>query len=74
MDTCSWKISVESVPDDEEYGSAIVDQSGRRSVSRSNSGDRGVWDVSVETEDGEQSASWGFVTFSGRPTSEVVFR
>ncbi|ACV48615.1 MULTISPECIES: hypothetical protein [Halomicrobium] len=60
-DTCSWKIPVESVTPDEAFTTAIVDHV-RATI-------EGVWQVTVETDGGERTATRGFVTFGGVPMS-----
>ncbi|NLV10828.1 hypothetical protein GOC74_12925 [Halomicrobium mukohataei] len=69
-DTCSWKLPVESVAPDEEFTTAIVDhvratigfEIGLTAI-------EGIWQVTVETDDGEQTATRGFVTVRGVPLS-----
>ncbi|WP_018258470.1 hypothetical protein [Halomicrobium katesii] len=53
-DTCSWKIPVESVTPDEAFTTAI----------------EGVWQITVETDDGERTA--GIRHLRRRPRVESV--
>lgn len=69
-DTCSWKVPVATVGTDEDFAAAISTHV-RESIGFDLELDavEGVWDISVRTEDGEQTASRAFVTFSARPIS-----
>lgn len=69
-DTCSWKIPVISVAPEDDFAGEL------RSHVRETIGFTlrlddivGVWETDVETEDGEQTASRAFVTFSATPES-----
>ncbi len=69
-DSCSWKIPVTTVAPEDDFAGEI------RSHVRETIGFTlrlddivGVWDISLETEDGEQTASRAFVIFSATPES-----
>lgn len=64
-ETCSWKIPVETVEPTEDYATAITTRvENCIGFSLELGAVEGVWDISVETEDGTQTASRAFVTFS----------
>ncbi|SFB83600.1 hypothetical protein SAMN05444422_102300 [Halobiforma haloterrestris] len=69
-DTCSWKIPVATVGPDEEFAAAIVDHV-RETIGFDVELEsiETVLDVDLRTEDGEKTASRGFVTFAGTPAS-----
>lgn len=67
-DTCSWKIPVANVEPEADFAAEI-----RRHVRETIGftieldGVASVLDITVETEDGERTASRAFVTFAGTP-------
>jgi hypothetical protein len=69
-ETCAWKIPVETVDSDDDFAAAITDHV-RETIGfdLELDGIAGVWDVTVRTEDGSQSASRAFVTFSATPAA-----
>jgi hypothetical protein len=69
-DTCSWKIPVQSVDPEEDFAQAITDHIQETiGFTVALVAVDGVWDIRVETEDGEKSASRAFVIFSASPVS-----
>lgn len=69
--TCSWKIPVAAVRPGEDFATAIREQVRERiGFALELEAVEGVWDVRVETEDGEHTASRAFVTFSASPVSD----
>ena len=69
-ETCSWKIPVASVAPEEDFADEIRTHV-RETIGFNLSLDdiAGVWDITVESEDGTQRASRAFVTFSAAPES-----
>jgi len=69
-DTCSWKIPVANVDADEDFAAAIREHV-RETIgfALELDGVASVWEITVETEDGERSASRAFVVFGGSPAS-----
>jgi len=67
-DTCSWKIPVANVGPDGDYAAAIREHV-RETVGFTLELDavESVWHVSLETDDGEHTASRAFVVFGGSP-------
>lgn len=67
-ETCSWKIPVETVDPADDYAAAIRTRV-ENCIGFSLELDSvvGVWDIRVETDDGTQTASRAFVTFSAVP-------
>lgn len=70
-DSCSWKIPVETVGPGEDFAAAIAAHV-EATVGFAVELDAivGVWDIGVRTDDGEQSAARGFVTFRASPVSD----
>jgi hypothetical protein len=71
-ETCSWKIPTASVASDEDFVAAIDDQiPATIGLAVDIESVRGVWDVTVQTEDNSASAARTFVVFEGAsPTGE----
>ncbi|MFC4247307.1 hypothetical protein ACFOZ7_09900 [Natribaculum luteum] len=69
-DTCSWKIPVAPVDPEADFATAIAEHV-RETIGFAVEldGIEGVWDVRVQTADGEKTASRGFVTFSASTVS-----
>lgn len=69
-DTCSWKIPVETVEPEADFATAITDHV-RETIGFTVELDavECVWDIRVQTEDEERTASRAFVTFSASPVS-----
>ncbi len=69
-DTCSWKIPVTTVAPDDDFAGELRAHV-RETIGFSLRLDDivGVWDITVETEDGTQTASRAFVIFSATPES-----
>jgi hypothetical protein len=71
-ETCSWKLPAASVAPDEDFAAAIRTQIlATIGLSVDLTGVAGVWEVTVESEDGDRSASRTFVVFEGRVTDGV---
>lgn len=69
-DTCSWKIPVATVGPGDDFARSIVGHvAGTIGFTLELESVAGVWDIGVRTEDGEQTASRGFVTFGAAPVS-----
>ena len=69
-ETCAWKLPVQTVDPGADFAAVITDHV-RETIGFDLALDRvaGVWDVTVRTEDGTQSASRAFVTFGATPAS-----
>jgi hypothetical protein len=69
-DTCSWKVPVATVAPEEDFAGELRTHV-RESIGFTLSLDDivGVWDSTVQTEDGAQTASRAFVTFSATSKS-----
>ena len=71
-DTCAWKLPVATIGPDEDFAAAITDHVHETiGFDLELDGIAGVWDVTVQTEDGSRSASRAFVTFSATPASDT---
>lgn len=68
-ETCSWKIPSASVAPDADFVAAIRDQiSETIGLTVAIESVVGVWDITVQTEDGERTASRAFVVFEAAVT------
>jgi hypothetical protein len=69
-DTCSWKIPVATVAAEDDYAAALREHV-RETIGFDLRLDDivGVWEFTARTDDGEQTASRTFITFSATPTS-----
>ena len=69
-DTCSWKIPVATVGPEEDFATAITEHI-EETIGFTVTLDtiEGVWDITVQTEDEENTASRAFVIFSASPVS-----
>lgn len=69
-DTCSWKIPVATVAPDEDYAAELrAHVEATIGFTLRLDDIAGVWEFTVRTEDGEQTASRAFVIFSATPVS-----
>ncbi|WP_121743733.1 NUDIX hydrolase [Natronorubrum halophilum] len=69
-DTCSWKIPVAPVGPEEDFATAIAAHISKTiGLAVALDAIEGVWDISVRTDNGTQTASRAFVIFSASAVS-----
>jgi hypothetical protein len=70
-ETCSWKIPMASVAPDEDFAAAIrVQVLSTIGLSVELASVAGVWEITVQSADGERTAARTFVVFEGRVTDD----